>query len=85
MQQSLARVRFGRMGAGIKRRIAVPTDERLSMPGALLTRQYKGRSIRVRALPSGFDCKGTVYRSRSATKQEQPRSDLGAIRTDPSR
>ena len=32
-----------RPGAGVKRRIEVPTDERLPMPGALLTRQYKGR------------------------------------------
>ena len=54
------------VGAGVKRRIEVPTDERLPMPGALLTRQYKGRSVRVRVLPSGFDYEGTVYRSLSA-------------------
>lgn len=46
--------------------IAVPADARLPMPGALLTREYKGRTIRVRVLPKGFDYEGTVYRSLSA-------------------
>ena len=36
------------------------------MPGALLTRNYKGRMIRVRVLPKGFDYEGTIYRSLTA-------------------
>lgn len=39
------------------------------MPGALLTREYKGRTIRVRVLPGGFDYEGTIYRSLSAVAQ----------------
>jgi len=51
------------------RRLDVPPDERLPMPGALLTREYKGRTINVRVLPNGFDYEGTVYRSLSAVAQ----------------
>jgi hypothetical protein len=46
--------------------IDVPADARLPMPGALLTRQYRGRTIHVRVLRNGFDHEGTVYRSLSA-------------------
>ena len=50
-------------------RVEVQTDDRLPMPGALLTRDYRGRTIRVRVLPKGFDYEGTVYRSLSAVAQ----------------
>jgi hypothetical protein len=39
------------------------------MPGALLTREYRGKTIRVRVLPKGFDYEGTIYRSLSAVAQ----------------
>mgnify|MGYP001245499704 CR=1 FL=1 len=45
------------------------SDGRLPMPGALLTREYRGRTIRVRVLPRGFDYEGTIYRSLSAVAQ----------------
>jgi hypothetical protein len=61
------------VGAGRGRtataRLHVPADARLPMPGALLTRQYRGRTIQVRVLPNGFDYEGTVYRSLSAVAQ----------------
>lgn len=50
--------------------IDVPADARLPMPGALLTREYRGRTIRVRVLPKGFDYEGTIYRSLSAIAKE---------------
>ncbi|HMN39506.1 MAG TPA: DUF2924 domain-containing protein [Phycisphaerales bacterium] len=53
-------------GRVVTARIEVPADARLPMPGALLTREYRGRTIRVRVLPKGFDHEGTVYRSLSA-------------------
>jgi len=56
-------------GVGITRHLDVPADARLPMHGALLTRQYKGRTIRVRVLPKGFDYEGTIYRSLSAVAQ----------------
>ena len=48
--------------------IQAPThqDPRLPMPGALIRREYRGRTIVVRVLPNGFDFDGTVYRSLSA-------------------
>ena len=53
-------------GRSVIRQVEVPPDARLPMPGALLTREYRGRTIRVRVLPKGFDYEGTVYRSLSA-------------------
>ena len=41
-------------------------DGRLPMPGAVLTREYKGREVRVTVLPEGFEHEGTVHRSLSA-------------------
>lgn len=57
------------VGRVVTKRVDVPTDARLPMPGALLTREYRGRTIRVRVLPNGFDYEGTVYRSLSAVAQ----------------
>ena len=45
---------------------AAQTDRRLPMPGALLTRTYKGRSIQVMVLDKGFEYEGQRYRSLSA-------------------
>jgi len=44
----------------------VARDKRLPMPGALLKREYKGRMIQVRVMPSGFEFEGEVYQSLSA-------------------
>ena len=38
----------------------------IPMPGAVLTRKYKGRTIEVTVLPGGFDYEGQIYRSLSA-------------------
>jgi hypothetical protein len=45
---------------------AFTADDRLPMPGTLLTRQYRGRTIQVLVLPNGFQFDGQVYRSLSA-------------------
>ena len=49
--------------------IRISSDERLPMPGEVVTRKYKGRDINVRVLPNGFDYEGEVYRSLSAVAQ----------------
>jgi hypothetical protein len=56
------------VGNGERHVMAAPQsrDPRLPMPGAVLTREYKGRAIQVTVLPSGFDYDGQVYRSLSA-------------------
>ncbi len=41
-------------------------DRRLPMPGAVITREYRGQTIAVTVLDQGFEFQGTVYRSLSA-------------------
>lgn len=41
-------------------------DNRLPLPGTILTREYKGRTLQVRVLQNGFEYEGEVYRSLSA-------------------
>jgi len=45
-------------------------DDRLPMPGAIITRQYKGETFEVRVLPHGFECQGEVYRTLSAVAKK---------------
>ena len=44
----------------------ISQDDRLPMPGAVLTREYKGETVVVHVLPKGFEYDGEVYRSLSA-------------------
>jgi len=46
--------------------LPVAPDRRLPMPGAVLTREYKGRIVTVTILPDGFEYEGEVYKSLSA-------------------
>ena len=48
----------------------VEADDRLPMPGTILTRRYKGRVIQVTVLPKGFEFDGEVYRSLSAVARK---------------
>lgn len=41
-------------------------DDRLPMPGTILTRQYKQETVQVKVLPRGFEFEGEVYKSLSA-------------------
>jgi len=41
-------------------------DRRLPLPGTILTRAYKGRTLQVQVLPKGFAFEGEVYPSLSA-------------------
>ena len=41
-------------------------DDRLPLPGTILTRTYKGRQLQVQVLRDGFEYDGEVYRSLSA-------------------
>lgn len=44
-------------------------DERLPMPGTILTRKYKGEIHQVSVLEKGFEYEGEVYRSLSAVAE----------------
>jgi len=50
--------------------VALPQDDRLPMPGAIITRRYKNRTIEVRVLPKGFEYEGDVYRTLSAVAKK---------------
>ena len=47
-------------------RLSPTHDRRLPMPGAVITREYKGRTITVTVLDNGFEYQGEIYRSLSA-------------------
>jgi hypothetical protein len=42
-------------------------DHRLPLPGTVLTRWYKGKTLSVQVLRHGFEYQGQVYKSLSAT------------------
>ena len=46
--------------------IQIDHDPRLPMPGAIITREYKGETVGVQVLPNGFEYEGEVYRTLSA-------------------
>ena len=50
--------------------IDFPQDDRLPMPGAVITRRYKNQTIEVRVLPKGFEYQGDVYRTLSAVAKK---------------
>jgi hypothetical protein len=50
--------------------IELSQDNRLPMPGAVITRRYKGAVVEVRVLPRGFEHEGEVYRTLSAVAQK---------------
>jgi hypothetical protein len=41
-------------------------DDRLPLPGTILTREYKGAVVQVQVLSNGFEYEGVVYKSLSA-------------------
>ena len=50
--------------------IEFPMDDRLPMPGAIITRRYKNQTIEVRVLPKGFEYEGEIYRTLSAVAKQ---------------
>ena len=50
----------------IRMPIEAKHDQRLPMPGTIVTRQYKNETVRVTVLPDGFEYGGEVYKSLTA-------------------
>ena len=46
--------------------LVVKDDKRLPLPGTIITREYKDRTLQLRVLPRGFEFDGEVYKSLSA-------------------
>ena len=44
----------------------IPMDSRLPLPGTILTRWYKGQTLKVQVLRHGFEYAGQVHKSLSA-------------------
>jgi hypothetical protein len=58
-------------GTHVGKTVALPApkmtaDDRLPLPGTVLTRKYRGRRVEAKVLPQGFEYEGQVYRSLSA-------------------
>lgn len=53
-------------GRKVQATIARPHDDRLPMPGTVLTRQYKGAELTVTVLADGFEFEGEKFQSLSA-------------------
>lgn len=45
-------------------------DRRLPLPGTLITKQYKGTTVQVKALEKGFEYGGKIYKSLTAIAKE---------------
>jgi hypothetical protein len=45
-------------------------DNRVPLPGTVITRVYKGQTLQVRVLDNGFEYEGEVYRSLSAVAKQ---------------
>ncbi len=57
----------------------MPSDDRFPPPGTVITRDYKGQTLRVTVLPNGFEYESEVYRSISAVAKAVTGSHLSGI------
>lgn len=50
----------------VTRKVHLNGNRRLPMPGSVITREYKGESLRVNVLADGFEFEGETYKTLSA-------------------
>jgi hypothetical protein len=50
--------------------LSVKSDDRLPLPGTIITRDYKGETLQVKVLPHGFEFEGEVFGSLSAVARK---------------
>jgi hypothetical protein len=62
--------RAGTSAAVAMQAAATPTDNRLPMPGTILTRHYKTRLVQVEVLDDGFSFEGERYKSLTAVAKK---------------
>ncbi len=51
-------------------RLRTNTDPRIPLSATIITRVYKGETLQVRVLPTGFEYEGEVYKSLSAVAKK---------------
>lgn len=56
-------------GKTVVRRLPASKDRRLPIAGTVLTREYRGATVKVTVLDNGFEHEGRVYRSLTAVAQ----------------
>ena len=61
-----ARAEAGMMTVVMPAPKTVTAQDRLPLPGTVLTRKYRGQQVETKVLPHGFEYQGQVYRSLSA-------------------
>lgn len=49
---------------------AIIKDKRLPIPGTVITKEYKGKSYKVKVLDKGFEYNGKIYKTLSAIAKE---------------
>ena len=54
----------------VKQRLPPAPDDRLPLPGTLLTRHWQGEKVVVKVLDGGFEHRGRFYKSLSAVASE---------------
>lgn len=66
-------------GRSTRQRIHAPGDPRIPGPGAVITRDYKGRKLLVSVLDDGFEFEGQVYRSLTAIAKKATGSHWNGV------
>ena len=61
-----ARSKTGSDADAVPPRATTPSDERVPLPGSIITRRYKGELLQVKVRDDGFEFDGAVYTSLSA-------------------
>jgi hypothetical protein len=51
-------------------KLGIRSDSRVPLPGAVITRVYKGQLLEVKVLPTGFEYEGEIYKSLSAVAKK---------------
>ena len=62
-----ARVAVGPTATGP---LAISPNDRLPVPGTIITREYRGETWEVQVLPNGFEFEGETYKSLSAVAKK---------------
>jgi len=55
---------------GIVKRYRLSRDQRLPIPGTIITKEYKGITVEVKVLNKGFEYKNKAYKSLTAISKE---------------
>ena len=58
------------VGPTVSGPLAISPNDRLPVPGTIITREYRGETWQVQVLPNGFEFEGETYKSLSAVAKK---------------